>query len=143
MSQSSSEKEVSMSTSLPLNSIKRDALCGLPHGVLKELPGQPNIVYELRKYEAKKNGASTARKELPFLFKPFEMGQAPPKQQKGNKKSTKKKHQPDEEQEELKSNESTIHEFLDWTVTAVKPELSESEKEEIIVQVINKCKFKN
>jgi hypothetical protein len=50
-----------------------------------------------------KEGAATARAELPFLFKAFETGQAPPPRP-GTKKA-----------EETRA--ATIHEYLDWTLT--------------------------
>lgn len=63
------------------------------------------MVYELRDYSGDvEDGAGRARQELPFLFKPFEVGQRPPP--KGD------------EVEVNIPREATIHEYLDWTVTA-------------------------
>ena len=49
-----------------------------------------------------------ARDELPFLFKAFELGQVPPP-----RPGTKRAEAP---------RAATIHEYLDWTVTASEPE---------------------
>ena len=57
---------------------------------------------------ALKQGRSMAREELPFLFKAFEQGQkAPPRP--GTKRAE-------------KPRAATIHEYLDWTVTASEPQ---------------------
>jgi hypothetical protein len=74
---------------------------------LFELPGRPHVVYMLRSYADTPNAeeaAQTARNDMPFLFKAFETGQIGPKRMAkmhGGKPRT-----------------STIHEYLDWTVTA-------------------------
>ena len=49
-------------------------------------------------------GVEVARREVPFLFKAFETGQARPP-----RPGTKAAEEP---------RASTIHEYLDWTVTA-------------------------
>lgn len=51
-------------------------------------------------------GATLARADMPFLFKAFESGQAPPPRP-GTKKA-----------EETRA--ATIHEYLDWTLTRVE-----------------------
>ena len=57
---------------------------------------------------ALKRGRTLAREELPFLFKAFEQGQkAPPRP--GTKRAE-------------KPRAATIHEYLDWTVTASEPQ---------------------
>lgn len=84
----------------------RAQLYEVPSHQLLEVPGQPNVVYELRDYSTDlENGACRARRELPFLFKPFEMGQRPPPKEGSRDQTT-------------LPRESTIHEYLDWTVTA-------------------------
>jgi hypothetical protein len=52
---------------------------------------------------SKKEGVAAARSDVPFLFKAFETGQAPPPRP-GTKKA-----------EETRA--ATIHEYLDWTLT--------------------------
>jgi len=54
------------------------------------------------------DGRRLAREELPFLFKAFELGQKPPP-----RPGTKRAEAP---------RAATIHEYLDWTVTASEPE---------------------
>eukprot|EP00803_Ostreobium_quekettii_P004104 evm.model.scf_1690.2 EVM.evm.TU.scf_1690.2 scf_1690:6450-10078(-) len=85
----------------------REALPGLPHYVLNEIPGRPHVVYELRDYSGTtgggRGGADRAREEVPFLFKPFEVGQAPPPKSRGD---------------DAAPRQATIHEYLDWTITA-------------------------
>ena len=54
-------------------------------------------------FGSRAEGAAQARTELPFLFKAFESGQAPPPRP-GTKKA-----------EETRA--ATIHEYLDWTLT--------------------------
>lgn len=80
----------------------RRGLCELPQNELHEIPGRPSVVYELRNYSGGQQGAQRARSEVPFLFKPFEVGQPPP---------------PPPEVDRV-PRQSTIHEYLDWTVTA-------------------------
>ena len=64
------------------------------------------MVFALRDYSQPDptTGRQNARAEVPFLFKAFESGQAPPP-----RPGTKKAEQP---------RAATIHEYLDWTVTA-------------------------
>jgi len=96
----------------------------LPHGLVTgdtttprfELPCRPTVIMEILDYskdlENKPNaisGRSRARQEVPFLFKAFEQGQTPPPRP-GSKKA--KDHIP---------RAFTIHEYLDWTVTASEP----------------------
>ncbi|GMH37374.1 hypothetical protein BSKO_05247 [Bryopsis sp. KO-2023] len=89
----------------------RAQLYEVPSHQLVELPGRPNVVYELRDYSRdQQTGAEKARKELPFLFRPFEVGQRPPPREGSVEASI--------------PRESTIHEYLDWTVTA-KPVVRE------------------
>jgi len=52
----------------------------------------------------KQAGRQLARADVPFLFKAFESGQAPPP-----RPGTKKAEEP---------RAATIHEYLDWTVTS-------------------------
>eukprot|EP00210_Caulerpa_lentillifera_P006028 g5761.t1 len=69
-----------------------------------EVPGKPDAIFEIRDYSKDpEKGAETARSDLPFLFKPFEVGQKPP---------------PTKGQKPPFGREPTIHEYLDWTVTA-------------------------
>lgn len=53
----------------------RRALEALPPGEINELAGRPLLLYEIRKYPRSKEGAKAARSDLPFLFKAFETGQ--------------------------------------------------------------------
>ncbi len=85
----------------------REALKTLPLWEIFELPGRPHVVYMLRSYADHPNpkeAAEAARADVPFLFKAFETGQIGPKRMA-------KMHGG-------KPRISTIHEYLDWTVTA-------------------------
>jgi hypothetical protein len=87
----------------------REALYQLPVNELFELPGRPHVVYQLRSYAAdaavsSSEAAQAARNDSPFLFKAFETGQVGPKR-------LARLH-------EGKPRMATIHEYLDWTVTA-------------------------
>jgi len=77
---------------------------------LWEIPGRPAVVFSVKDYRREENqeGRRAARDELPFLFKAFEQGQAPPP-----RPGTKKADVP---------RAATIHEYLDWTVTASEPQ---------------------
>ncbi|GLI58757.1 hypothetical protein VaNZ11_000514 [Volvox africanus] len=85
----------------------RSLLYSLPPNELFELPGRPHVVYQLRTYSNTSNAeeaAQQARLDSPFLFKAFETGQIGPKRlarMHGDKPRV-----------------ATIHEYLDWTVTA-------------------------
>ncbi|KXZ47480.1 hypothetical protein GPECTOR_35g918 [Gonium pectorale] len=85
----------------------RSLLYSLPANELFELPGRPHVVYQLRSYANTGNAeeaAQQARNDAPFLFKAFETGQIGPKRLArihGDKPRV-----------------ATIHEYLDWTVTA-------------------------
>ena len=74
-----------------------------------ELAGRPGLLYQIIDYSnlAESGGAPVARHEIPFLFKAFETGQVPPPKP-GSKRY-------------LESRPVTIHEYLDWTVTASYP----------------------
>ena len=76
----------------------RDSIAVLPCDQPVELVGRPNIYYELR------DGSKQARADVPYLFKSFETGQARPP-----RPGTKNAQLP---------RAATIHEYLDWTVTA-------------------------
>jgi len=79
----------------------RALLHSIPPKEFFEVPGKADVLFELRDYSADiAKGAETARTEIPFLFKPFEVGQKPPPRDSSY------------------SREPTIHEYLDWTVTA-------------------------
>ena len=84
----------------------RDRANELPCNQPSELAGRPNVFYELRDYAQpnKVEGAKTARADVPYLFKSFETGQARPP-----RPGTKNAQLP---------RAATIHEYLDWTVTA-------------------------
>ncbi|MEW5308633.1 MAG: hypothetical protein WDW38_000576 [Sanguina aurantia] len=82
--------------------LSRTALHALPCNTLFELPGAP-----ARPAEA----ALGARSDIPFLFKAFETGQIGPKR-------LSKIHGG-------KPRMATIHEYLDWTVTAVQAEMDD------------------
>ena len=78
----------------------------VPCRELFELSGRPSVAYEVRDYHDPE-GRRLARFDLPFLFKAFETGQtAPPRA--GTKNAS-------------KPRAATIHEYLDWTVTAEEP----------------------
>lgn len=85
----------------------RKQLYSLPTDVLFELPGRPNVVYMIKDYSKDPTqGAQEARSEVSFLFKAFETGQIGPRRlarMTGEKPRA-----------------STIHEYLDWTVTAIE-----------------------
>eukprot|EP00798_Chlamydomonas_sp_ICE-L_P015212 gene15212-21289_t len=85
----------------------RDNLLHLPLNDLFELPGRPHVCFQLRNYASDVDYLKTAelaRCEVPFLFKAFEAGQIGPKR-------LSKLHGG-------APRISTIHEYLDWTVTA-------------------------
>ena len=84
----------------------RDTIDVLPCHEPVELIGRPNIYYELRDYAQpnKADGSKQARADVPYLFKSFETGQARPP-----RPGTKNAQLP---------RAATIHEYLDWTVTA-------------------------
>lgn len=86
--------------------IARDSVDILPCQEAYELAGRPNVSYELRDYAQpnKVDGAKQARSDIPYLFKSFETGQARPP-----RPGTKNAQLP---------RAATIHEYLDWTVTA-------------------------
>jgi hypothetical protein len=74
---------------------------------LFELPGKPSVVYQVRDYSKQgPQGAVAARADMPFLFKAFETGQINPKRLAKLSGGA--------------PRQSTIHEYLDWTVTAVE-----------------------
>ncbi|KAK9803295.1 hypothetical protein WJX72_009402 [[Myrmecia] bisecta] len=83
----------------------RKAIDRLPHNEWFELAGRPTVFYELVDYGKgdKAEGAKQARADVPYLFKAFETGQAPPP-----RPGSKNANQP---------RVATIHEYLDWTVT--------------------------
>lgn len=92
----------------------RNTLYQLPLNELFELPGRPHVVYQLRSYASTTDpdeAALQARQEIPFLFKAFETGQIGPKRMA-------KMHGG-------KPRMATIHEYLDWTVTAQAAETDE------------------
>ncbi|KAG2453689.1 hypothetical protein HYH02_001901 [Chlamydomonas schloesseri] len=85
----------------------RSLLYSLPINELFELPGRPHVVYQLRSYANTANpeeAALAARSDSPFLFKAFETGQIGPKRLARIHGGKPRVH--------------TIHEYLDWTVTA-------------------------
>lgn len=84
----------------------RDRANELPCNQAFELAGRPTVFYELRDYAHpnKVEGAKAARTDVPYLFKSFETGQARPP-----RPGTKNAQLP---------RAATIHEYLDWTVTA-------------------------
>jgi len=88
----------------------RETVDGIPSGHNWEVPGNANVVFAMRDYRSEDimKGRKLARDELPFLFKAFEQGQAPPP-----RPGTKKADLP---------RAATIHEYLDWTVTASVPQ---------------------
>ena len=86
----------------------------IPSGHWWEVPGNANVVFAMRDYQSEDimQGRRMARDELPFLFKAFEQGLAPPP-----RAGTKKADMP---------RAATIHEYLDWTVTASAPQVRSS-----------------
>lgn len=88
----------------------RKPLGELPVDHMFEVPGRPNVVLQIKNYSVPTaaEGRQRARSDIPFLFKAFETGQAPPP-----RPGTKKAEVP---------RAATIHEYLDWTVTASEAE---------------------
>eukprot|EP00955_Chlamydomonas_euryale_P016805 179350-Chlamydomonas_euryale.AAC.1 len=85
----------------------RSLLYKIPLNELFELPGRPHVVFQMRSYynpTAPEDAVAAARNDVPFLFKAFETGQIGPKRMA-------KMHGG-------KARVATIHEYLDWTVTA-------------------------
>lgn len=78
-----------------------------------ELPGRPNIVYQLKDYTPLPDGVQQAREEVPFLFKAFEVGQTRPPAVKNDETGMGAMM--------YAPRAATIHEFLDWTVSGVVP----------------------
>jgi hypothetical protein len=74
---------------------------------------RPLTIFSVRDYSrpSPHEGRRRARDEVPFLFKAFESGQSPPPR-------------PGTRRAEL-PRAATIHEYLDWTVTANAPESPE------------------
>lgn len=81
----------------------------LPLNEYHELPGRPTVVYQIRSYtspnETAEQAAKQAREDAPFLFRAFETGQVGPKKLAKLHGGTAPRM-------------ATIHEYLDWTVTA-------------------------
>lgn len=87
-------------------SAARKVIEKVPCRELFELSGRPSVAYQILDYHDTE-GRKYARLDLPFLFKAFETGQpAPPRA--GTKNAS-------------KPRAATIHEYLDWTVTAEEP----------------------
>jgi hypothetical protein len=85
----------------------REALLQFGTNILVELPGRPHVVYHFKDYNTPASGgAQQARLDIAFLFKAFETGQIGPKR-------LAKLHGGVPRQ-------ATIHEYLDWTVTAAE-----------------------
>lgn len=102
MSQAKGERRLALQQAQSL-------LSRLPLNELFELPGRPHVVYQIRSYASHnateaEAAAKLAREDAPFLFKAFETGQIGPKR-------LAKIHGD-------KPRMATIHEYLDWTVTA-------------------------
>ncbi|KAL6782775.1 hypothetical protein ACKKBG_A08095 [Auxenochlorella protothecoides x Auxenochlorella symbiontica] len=90
----------------------REALKPLPSDDLHEIPGRPGVVFAVKDYSKpdtlrELSGKEAARKDAPFLFRAFETGQPRPPQP-GSKRAA-------------APRAFTIHEYLDWTVTAPDP----------------------
>ncbi len=89
----------------------RDLLYQLPTDTFFELPGRPNVIYCIKDYTKDKiKGALEARGEMGFLFKAFETGQIGPRRLARMASAGEK------------PRNTTIHEWLDWTVTAAEAE---------------------
>lgn len=87
----------------------RRPLFDFPSNALHEIPGRPHVVFSLRDYSEDRDASiQEARSELAFLFKAFETGQINPKRLDQKLAGQRRFH--------------TIHEYLDWTVTAVAAE---------------------
>lgn len=86
---------------------------------------RPGVVFAVRNYGLPNatEGRKLARDELPFMFKAFEVGQKPPP-----RPGTKRAEVP---------RAATIHEYLDWTVTASEPE----DPDELVSNEITSCVF--
>lgn len=86
----------------------RELLYSLPCDKLFELPGRPNVLYTIKDYSYDKvKGATDARQEAGFMFKAFETGQIGPRRLARMIG-------------ENTPRNATIHEYLDWTVTALE-----------------------
>lgn len=74
-------------------------------------PPRAQVFYVIRDYtvKGKKEGAEEARAEIPFLFKAFETGQIGPRRLARMGPHERPRY-------------TTIHEYLDWTVTGAKAE---------------------
>ena len=85
---------------------------GMPPACRPPAPAcrRPGVVLQIKNYSlpTAAEGRQRARSDIPFLFKAFETGQAPPP-----RPGTKKAEAP---------RAATIHEYLDWTVTASEAE---------------------
>ncbi|KAI8464587.1 MAG: hypothetical protein J3K34DRAFT_113160 [Monoraphidium minutum] len=86
----------------------RQLLYSLPCDKPFELPGRPNVCYMIRNYSVDPaKGVADARAEAGFMFKAFETGQIGPRRLARMVG------------EDAPRN-ATIHEYLDWTVTALE-----------------------
>ena len=100
MSRARGERRLFLLSSRPL-------IDKLPLWELFELPGRPHVVYQIRTYanaESPTDAAARAREDMPFLFRAFETHQV------GPRRLDKMTHG--------QARTATIHEYLDWTVTA-------------------------
>eukprot|EP01026_Neomeris_dumetosa_P029967 TRINITY_DN2410_c0_g1_i14.p2 TRINITY_DN2410_c0_g1~~TRINITY_DN2410_c0_g1_i14.p2 ORF type:complete len:292 (+),score=26.69 TRINITY_DN2410_c0_g1_i14:263-1138(+) len=84
----------------------RETLYKVPINQLFELTGRPTVMYQL--YDFSGQGPDYCRSLAGFLFKAFEQGQTPPSRLKDGG--------------EIERREATIHEYLNWTITASPPE---------------------
>lgn len=84
----------------------------LPPDDLFEIPGRPSVAYRVRDYTVpdltrELGGREAARRDAPFLFRAFEAGQPRPPAPGSARAQAPRAF--------------TIHEYLDWTVTAAEP----------------------
>ena len=94
---------------LQLLHASRATLFELPVDKLFELPGRPGVLWTIKDYTGgdKAERAEEARSEAGFLFKAFETGQIGPRRLARMA-------------DDKRPRTATIHEYLDWTVTAAE-----------------------
>lgn len=105
----------------------QERLLQLPLNEYHELPGRPSVVYQIRSYASAtasaEEAAKVCREDAPFLFRAFETGQVGPKKLAKLHGGTAPRM-------------ATIHEYLDWTVTA---QAADEDDELVSKSAVCKC----